>query len=81
MRYLEKAMLDYSKSSSRIESIALLEKYKKQLTHDEYSLILNSLSSLAMEGMFLDEKDILLSIAQVQNEISAQEIIEMVKSA
>ncbi len=81
MNYLKKAMLDYSRSSSRAESIAILEKYQKQLTDDEYGLILGSLNSLAMEGMFLDEKDILLSIAQVQNEISAQNIIKIVKSA
>ncbi len=81
MNYLKKAMLDYSRSSSRAESIAILEKYQKQLTDDEYGLILGSLNSLAMEGMFLDEKDILLSIAQVQNEISVQNIIKIVKSA
>jgi len=78
---IEKAMLSSSKSSSRAESIAMLQGYREQLTDYEYNLILGSLNSLAMEGMFLDEKDILLSIAQVHDKVSAQKIIEMVKSA
>ena len=81
MSYLKKAASEYSKSSSKSESIAILQKYKDVLSDEEYTLILDSLCSLAMEGMFLNEKDILLNIAQVHHEATPDEIIEMVKTA
>lgn len=81
MSYLELLhSKDYSKSQSKEESIKILAKYKDELTQKEYQSILNSLCSHAMEGMFFNEENILLSISQLKNEITMSEIVELVKA-
>jgi len=81
MSYLELLNNDYQDSFSKAESIQVLEAYKSQLSDKEYSAILDSLCSHALENMYLNEKDILISIAYMRHEISLDEIVEMVKAS
>lgn len=81
MRYLELLNNDYPESFSKMQSLELLAEYKSQLSDEEYDSILDSLCSHALENMYLNEKDILVSIAHMRNEISLEEIVEMVKAS
>jgi len=79
MGYLHLAAKEYPAVSSRAESLQILERYKSELTTEEYETILNSLCSHALENFYLSEKEILLSIAQLRNEITVDEIVELAK--
>ena len=81
MSYLHLADKEYPAVNSRAESLQVLERYKSELTSDEYETILNSLCSHALENFYLNEKEILLSIAQLRNEISVEEIVELAKAS
>ena len=81
MSYLERVNDEYPNSFSKTQSLSILSQYKTQLTNEEYSAILDSLCNHALEGIYLNEKDILLSIAQLRNEITLEEIVEMVKAS
>jgi hypothetical protein len=79
MSYLELIHNTYPDSFSKVQSLGILSQYKTQLTDNEYNAIWESLCSHALEGIYLNEKDIVLSIAQLRNEITLEEIVEMVK--
>jgi len=81
MNYFKQSFKKYPSSYSKEESVAILKKYQKVLSKHEYDLIYKSLCSLSMEGMYLDEKAILMSISQVKNEITFSDILGVVKSA
>jgi trehalose utilization protein len=81
MSYLERVNNHYPDSFSKVQSLAILEKYKADLTAKEYDALYSSLCSHALENMYLNEKDILVSIAHFRNEISLDEIVEMVKAS
>ena len=81
MNYFEESLKNYPISNSKSESIEILNKYKLCLTECEYNLILKSLCSLSLVGMFLNEKAILMSISQVKNEVSSFKILNVLKSA
>lgn len=81
MCYLDQAAAVKTQSYCKEDAVAFLEKYRDELSAGEYRTIFRSLSSLAMEGVYLNEKDILLSIAQLRNEISLADIIAAAKSA
>ncbi len=81
MSYFELLNNDYPDSFSKEQSLQLLTEYKSQMSDKEYSAILDSLCSHALENMYLNEKDILVSIAHMRNEISLEEIVKMVKAS
>jgi len=81
MSYVERINNNYPDSYSKVQSLAILEKYKTDLTTKEYSAIYSSLCSHALESMYLNEKDIIVSIAHLRKEISLDEIVEMVKAS
>ena len=81
MSYLELIHNTYPDSFSKVQSLAYLSQYKTQITNSEYNAILESLCSHALEGIYLNEKDIVLSIAQLRDEITVEEIVEMVKAS
>jgi len=81
MSYLKLVQNDYPQTHSKAEAMQVLERYKTQLTTHEYDVILNSLCSHALESIYLNEKDILLSIAQLRNEITLDEIVELAKAS
>ena len=80
MSYLKQAQNKYPKSFSKMQSLTILNKYHKQLDAKEYDAIQSSLCSHALENIYLDEKDILLSIAQLRGEVSLKEIVEIAKA-
>jgi len=51
------------------------------LTTKEYDAIFSSLCSHALENMYLNEKDILVSIAHLRHDISLDEIVEIAKAS
>jgi len=81
MGYLKLVESEYPQTHSKAQAIQILQKYENELTTDEYNTILNSLCSLALENFYLNEKDILLSIAQLRNEITLDEIVELAKAS
>ena len=82
MSYLELLQTnEYPSSNSKEESLKILEKYKSQLSDDEYQAILDSLCSHAIEGMFFNEKNILLAISGLKDELSISEVVEIVKAS
>ncbi len=81
MSYLELVQNDYPNTHSKEEAMQVLERYKTQLSAYEYEVILNSLCSHALEKIYLNEKNILLSIAQLRGEITLNEIVELAKAS
>ena len=81
MSYVERIHRPYPNSFSKSQSLQILKSYQSELTSKEYNIILNSLCSHALENMYLNEKDILVSIAHLRNEISLEEIVKMVKAS
>jgi hypothetical protein len=81
MGYLELANQKYADSLSKEESLGILNRYKTQLSTKEYDAIFASLCSHALEGIYLNEKDILLSVAQLRKEVTMEEIIEIAKAS
>ncbi len=80
MSYLERLNHDYPNAHSKKESLAILARYKNKLDDKQYEAILDSLCSHSLEEIYLNERDILLSIAQLKEEISMDEIVEMAKA-
>jgi len=81
MSYLNLVENDYPNTHSKAEAMQVLERYKAQLSVHEYDVILNSLCSHALENIYLNEKDILLSIAQLRGEITLDEIVALAKAS
>ncbi|MEA1879058.1 MAG: hypothetical protein U9N11_00215 [Campylobacterota bacterium] len=81
MGYLHLVNADYPNVYSKAESIQILQRYKSELNTSEYDAIHNSLCSHALEYIYLNEKDILLSIAQLRNEITLDEIVALAKAS
>ncbi len=80
MSYLERLNYHYPDSHSKEESLAILNRYKSKLDKQQYEAILDSLCSHSLEEIYLNERDILLSIAQLKNEITIEEIVEIAKA-
>jgi len=79
MSYLKLIDRVYPQTHSRFEALQVLERYRSELSSMEYETILNSLCSHALENFYLNERDILLSIAQLRNEITLDEIVALAK--
>ena len=80
MSYLERLNNDYPNSHSKEESMDILARYKSELSEEQYEAIVYSLCSHALEEIYLNERDILFGIAQLKDEITVDEIVEMVKA-
>ena len=81
MSYIERINNHYLDALSKTQSLEILEKYKDELTTKEYDAIFSSLCSHALENMYLNEKDILVSNAHLRHEISLDEIVEIAKAS
>ncbi|MFY4842489.1 hypothetical protein ACOTWI_09160 [Aliarcobacter butzleri] len=57
------------------ESLAILDKYKDDLTEEQFNNIKSVISSFAIESMYLNEKDILDGIKIQKGEATADELI------
>jgi hypothetical protein len=65
----------YPEVYSLAESLAILDKYKYELTEEQYQQNKSVISSFAIENMYLNEKDILDGIKMQQTKITADELI------
>jgi len=57
------------------ESLAILDKYKDDLTEEQFNNIKSVISSFAIESMYLNEKDKLDGIKIQKGEATADELI------
>jgi hypothetical protein len=81
LSYLHLVNNDFVAAYSKAESVEILDRYVDELNKEEYDAIYYSLSSHAMENIYLNEKDILLSIAQLRHEITLDQIIELARAS
>ena len=65
----------YPEVYSLAESLAILDKYKSDLTEEQFNNIKSVISSFAIESMYLNEKDILDGIKIQKGEATADELI------
>lgn len=65
----------YPEVYSLAESLAILDKYKSDLTDEQFNNIKSVISSFAIESMYLNEKDILDGIKIQKGEATADELI------
>ncbi|WP_086256498.1 antitoxin VbhA family protein [Campylobacter vicugnae] len=68
-------MNKYSEVHSLEESLAILKKYKDDLTKEQYEAIRSNIGSFAIEGMFLNQRNIIDNIKILKGEMTADEII------
>ncbi|MBP6714853.1 hypothetical protein [Aliarcobacter cryaerophilus] len=70
----------YPEVYSLAESLAILDKYKSDLTDEQYQQNKSVISSFAIENMYLNEKNI-LNLIQLDNGVNPNELIkEILKS-
>ena len=81
MSFRDKIPFATAQSSSREESIAILDRYRSELSAEEYGWIYSSIATHAIEGMYLGEREVVLGIAQLRGELSMDEVFEIVVSA
>ncbi len=81
MNYVERIGNHYPDSFSKVQSLEILAKYKDELTSKEYDAMFRSLCSHALENIYLNEKDILVSIAHLRHEISLDDIVKIAKAS
>ncbi|KLE06033.1 hypothetical protein O8C74_03855 [Aliarcobacter butzleri] len=60
------------------ESLAILDKYKDDLTEEQYKQNKSVISSFAIENMYLNEKNI-LNLIQIDNGVNPNELITQYK--
>ncbi|MFW2613056.1 hypothetical protein [Aliarcobacter butzleri] len=60
------------------ESLAILDKYKSDLTEEQYKQNKSVISSFAIENMYLNEKNI-LNLIQIDNGVNPNELITQYK--
>lgn len=61
--------------SDKAESIAILNEYRDRLTPEQYRNIERAIGHMAIEGMYLDRKNIELAIRGETGEITEEEEI------
>jgi hypothetical protein len=63
----------------KAQSIAILNKYKEQISQESYECILYVIGTQAIEDMFADEKDIKNLIRVENGEITTDELVQEYK--
>ena len=81
MSYVERIEHYYPDSFSKTQSLKILDKYKSELSTKEYDALYSSLCSHALENIYLDEKDILIGIVHLRQEMTLEEIVEIAKAS
>ncbi len=65
----------YPEVHSLEESLAILQKYKDDVTKEQYEAIRSNIGNFAIEDMFLNERNIIDNIKIIKGEATANEII------
>ncbi|MFX4284799.1 hypothetical protein [Aliarcobacter butzleri] len=68
----------YPEVYTLVESLAILDKYKDDLTEEQYKQNKSVISSFAIENMYLNEKNI-LNLIQIDNGVNPNELITQYK--
>ena len=70
-------MQEYPEVYSLEESLAILKKYKSELTRDQYESVNSTIRGFAIEDMYLNERDI-KDLVAIHNGADAEELIKRV---
>jgi hypothetical protein len=81
MTFRDKIPSATAQASSREESIAILDRYRDDLSMEEYGWIYSSIATHAIEGMYLGEREIVVAAAHLRDEITADEILQLARKA
>ncbi len=64
----------------KAQSIAILDKYKDEISQEAYDRILYVIGTQAIEDMFMDEQGVKNLIRVEKGEISTDKLVEEIKS-
>lgn len=67
---------EYPEVHSLEESLAILNKYKKDLTQEQYDSIRSNIGNHAIEDMYLNERNILDSIKIQTKQATYEELLQ-----
>ena len=70
-------MQEYPEVYSLEESLAILKKYKGELTREQYESVNSTIRGFAIEDMYLNERDI-KDLVAIHNGADAEELIKKV---
>ena len=70
-------MQEYPEVYSLEESLAILKKYKSELTREQYESVNSTIRGFAIEDMYLNERDI-KDLVAIHNGADAEELIKRV---
>lgn len=73
----EQNMQEYPEVYSLEESLAILKKYKGELTREQYESVNSTIRGFAIEDMYLNERDI-KDLVAIHNGADAEELIKKV---
>ena len=71
--------MNYPEVHSLEESLAILDKYKEQLTQKQFMAIKSNIHNFAHENMYLNEEDIIGNIKIIKGEATSDELIAELK--
>ena len=71
--------MTYPEVHSLEESLAILDKYKDELTQEQFMAIKSAIHNFAHENMYANEKDIIDAIKIVKGEATSDELIAELK--
>jgi len=81
MTYRDKISSATAQASTREESIAILDRYRDDLSEEEYGWIYSSIATHAIERMYLGELDIIVAAAHLRGEITTEEVMGLATAA
>lgn len=70
-------MQEYPEVYSLEESLAILKKYRSELTREQYESVNSTIRGFAIEDMYLNERDI-KDLVAIHNGADAEELIKRV---
>jgi hypothetical protein len=73
-------MQEYPEVHSLEESLAILKKYKSELTREQYEQIKSVIGNHAIESIYSNERDILLMVDMQKNSLSFDEALARAKA-
>ena len=73
-------MQEYPEVHSLEESLAILKKYKSELTREQYEQIKSVIGNHAIESIYSNERDILLMVYMQKNSLSFDEALARAKA-
>lgn len=72
--------MQYPEINSLKESLEILDRYKKQLTKEQYEAMKSNIYSFNIEDMHINELDIIGAIQVLKNEKTSKDLIKYYKA-